>query len=120
MLALRLRSGPVAVVCLLIAKAASAVSVRLPHLPVMRWDEHDRLVARLVDAQQAETGAGGEYMDASLTVQSASSMQFARRPASAGCARTPTQLVMDLQAACRTYNILVDEDRRVAAALLMA
>jgi uncharacterized protein len=28
--------------------------------------------------------------------------------------------VMDFQAACRTYNILVDEDRRVAAALLMA
>lgn len=28
--------------------------------------------------------------------------------------------VMDVQAACRTYNILVDEDRRVAAALLMA
>ena len=26
--------------------------------------------------------------------------------------------VMDLNAACRTYNILVSEDRRVAAALL--
>jgi uncharacterized protein len=26
--------------------------------------------------------------------------------------------VMDLQAACRTYNILIAEDRRVAAALL--
>ena len=28
--------------------------------------------------------------------------------------------VMDLHAACRTYNILVAEDRRVAAALLLA
>lgn len=28
--------------------------------------------------------------------------------------------VMDVQAACRTYNILVDEERRVAAALLLA
>ncbi len=28
--------------------------------------------------------------------------------------------VMDLQAACRTYNILVAEDRRVAAALVFA
>lgn len=28
--------------------------------------------------------------------------------------------VMDFQAACRTYNILVDEDRKVAAALLLA
>jgi len=28
--------------------------------------------------------------------------------------------VMDLQAACRTYNILVAEERRVAAALLFA
>jgi uncharacterized protein len=28
--------------------------------------------------------------------------------------------VMDLQAACRTYNILVAEDRKVAAALLFA
>ena len=28
--------------------------------------------------------------------------------------------VMDLQAACRTYNILVVEERRVAAALLFA
>ena len=28
--------------------------------------------------------------------------------------------VMDLQAACRTYNILVAESRRVAAALLLA
>jgi len=28
--------------------------------------------------------------------------------------------VMDLPAACRTYNILVDEERRVAAALLFA
>lgn len=27
--------------------------------------------------------------------------------------------VMDFQAACRTYNILVDEDRKVAAALLL-
>lgn len=27
--------------------------------------------------------------------------------------------VMDVQAACRTYNILVDEERRVAAALLL-
>ncbi|HLU76389.1 MAG TPA: Mth938-like domain-containing protein [Burkholderiales bacterium] len=28
--------------------------------------------------------------------------------------------VMDVHAACRTYNILVDEGRRVAAALLLA
>ena len=28
--------------------------------------------------------------------------------------------IMDVQAACRTYNILVDEERRVAAALLLA
>ena len=28
--------------------------------------------------------------------------------------------VMDLQAACRTYNILVAEERKVAAALLFA
>ena len=28
--------------------------------------------------------------------------------------------VMDLRAACRTYNILVAEDRKVAAALLLA
>jgi uncharacterized protein len=28
--------------------------------------------------------------------------------------------VMDVQAACRTYNILVAEERKVAAALLMA
>ena len=28
--------------------------------------------------------------------------------------------VMDVQAACRTYNILVAEDRKVAAALLLA
>lgn len=28
--------------------------------------------------------------------------------------------VMDVQAACRTYNILMDEDRQVAAALLLA
>jgi uncharacterized protein len=28
--------------------------------------------------------------------------------------------VMDVQAACRTYNILVSEERRVAAALLLA
>jgi len=27
--------------------------------------------------------------------------------------------VMDVQAACRTYNILLAEDRRVAAALLI-
>ncbi len=27
--------------------------------------------------------------------------------------------IMDFQAACRTYNILVDEDRKVAAALLL-
>jgi uncharacterized protein len=27
---------------------------------------------------------------------------------------------MDLQAACRTYNILVAEERKVAAALLFA
>ena len=58
----------------------------------------DRLVARLADAQQAEMDAGGKYMDASLTVQVPSNLQYARRPAAAGCARTPTQLVMDLQA----------------------
>jgi uncharacterized protein len=28
--------------------------------------------------------------------------------------------VMDMQAACRTYNILIAEERKVAAALLMA
>jgi len=27
--------------------------------------------------------------------------------------------VMDIQAACRTYNILVSEERKVAAALLL-
>jgi len=27
--------------------------------------------------------------------------------------------IMDVQAACRTYNILMDEERRVAAALLL-
>lgn len=58
----------------------------------------DRLVARLADAQQAEMDAGGKYVDASLTVQVPSNLQYARRPAAAGCARTPTQLVMDLQA----------------------
>ena len=43
----------------------------------------------------------------------------ARRPADALCATPVSSLEpMDTGAACRTYNVLVAEDRRVAAALL--
>ena len=65
------------------------------------------LGARLLDAREAEIEAGGTigtggYVDASLPLHPASgtprSMASRRSPA-AGCARSPTQLAMDLQGA---------------------
>ena len=67
------------------------------------------LSARLVDARQAETAFGGAtsasaggYVDASMPLypqQRTSGRAVARRSPAAGCARTPTQLAMDLQGA---------------------
>lgn len=64
------------------------------------------LSARLVDAQQAEPGgdgaidASGMYVDASLALSpGAGSHAVGRRSPSSGCARSPTQLAMDLQGA---------------------
>ena len=59
------------------------------------------LHARLDDARDAEMGAGG-YVDASLSLHPATASvpsAIARRSPAAGCARTPTQLAMDLQGA---------------------
>lgn len=64
------------------------------------------LSARLVDAQQAELDGGGSidaagmYVDASLALSpGAGSHAVARRSPAAGCARSPTQLAMDLRGA---------------------
>lgn len=64
------------------------------------------LGARLVDAREAEIEAGGTlgtggYVDASLPLHAATARQAAstRRSPAAGCARSPTQLAMDLQGA---------------------
>lgn len=59
------------------------------------------LHARLDDARDAETGAGG-YVDASMPlypVDRTARPAIARRSPAAGCARSPTQLAMDLQGA---------------------
>ena len=63
------------------------------------------LHARLDDARDAEMGAGGMgggYVDASLPLSPAGTSarpMAARRSPAAGCARSPTQLAMDLQGA---------------------
>lgn len=65
------------------------------------------LTARLVDARQAEVDAGGTlnastgYVDASLPLYPGEQPRTAaaRRSPAAGCARSPTQLAMDLQGA---------------------
>ena len=64
------------------------------------------LSARLLDARQAEGDAGGsigalgQYADASLPLSgSGTRPSVARRSAASGCARSPTQLAMDLQGA---------------------
>ncbi len=62
------------------------------------------LNARLADAREAETGAGGSsgggYVDAALPLYPATSRPMvARRSPADGCARSPTQLAMDLQGA---------------------
>lgn len=72
------------------------------------------LAARLVDARQAELAAGGTrpgagadggYVDASLPLApralqpAGQSVAAARRSPADGCARSPTQLAMDLQGA---------------------
>lgn len=66
------------------------------------------LSARLADAWQAERdaggtidGAAGAYVDASIPVRGAQprSHPVARRSPAAGCARSPTQLAMDLRGA---------------------
>ena len=59
------------------------------------------LSARLDDASDAGIGAGG-YVDASLPLYPGSTAgrpAVARRSPAAGCARSPTQLAMDLQGA---------------------
>lgn len=62
------------------------------------------LAARLVDARQAESAAGGTaagYADAAMPLfpgeQPRQATVGARRSPAAGCARSPTQLAMDLQ-----------------------
>ena len=64
------------------------------------------LSARLVDARQAESAAGGSavpgYADASMPLypgEQQPRQAVARRAPSAGCAASPTQLAMDLQGA---------------------
>lgn len=67
----------------------------------------NELSARLVDAREAEPGlggsfgAGGGYVDASLPLANGATPGYpsARRSPAAGCARSPTQLAMDLQGA---------------------
>lgn len=60
------------------------------------------LSSRLVDARQAEVAAGGDasalYADASTPLPSGPRASARRSPAD-GCARSPTQLAMDLQGA---------------------
>ena len=64
------------------------------------------LSMRLDDARDADQGGGGSgaaggYVDASLPLSPATGAQgaVARRSSAAGCARSPTQLAMDLQGA---------------------
>ena len=66
------------------------------------------LTARLADARQAEMAAGGSidvastrYVDASMPLYPGEQARVAvaRRSTAGGCARSPTQLAMDLQGA---------------------
>ena len=63
------------------------------------------LAARLIDASQAEAEANGghatgaAHVDASALARAGGSPAYGRRSAAAGCARSPTQLAMDLQGA---------------------
>jgi uncharacterized protein len=89
--------------------------VLLPHR-VLAWPGHvfDRLTAE-------DFGFLGTLEADIVLLGTGARQRFPHPRLTAPLARARVGLeVMDLQAACRTYNILVAEGRKVAAALLFA
>jgi uncharacterized protein len=83
-------------------------------------DRVEPWAAKSFDALSAEDFAFLKNLDAEIVLLGTGARQrFPHPRLTAGLARAGIGLeVMDLQAACRTYNILVAEQRKVAAALL--
>lgn len=74
--------------------------------------------AELAEAHFAQIAAWGPEV---VLLGTGARLRFPAPALSAPLARAGVGLeVMDVQAACRTYNILAAEDRRVVAALLFA